>query len=55
MNAKDLLFIEKILKNKNERKTGDTMEKTQVIFFISTFVCFGFGDFLEGLMSPGSS
>lgn len=32
MNAKDLLFIEKILKNKNERKTGGTMEKTQVIY-----------------------
>lgn len=55
MNVKDLLYIEGMLKNKNENKTGDAMEKAQVIFFISAFSYFTFGDFLEGLMSPGSS
>lgn len=58
--CKNLLYIEKILKDKNERKTGDAMEKTLpfkiiYLFFISTFPYFTFGDFPEGLMSPGSS
>lgn len=37
MNVKDLLYIEEMLKNKNESKTGDAMEKTEVNFFYYYF------------------